>query len=239
MDYNAPFLSLPDYRDNLQAELYPGQPARTTLVPDLSGNANHLITTGNITREKLYGSRTPSLCKDDDSALIKIDSADKSLYLEKTQITYLVWVAMPALPTTDGIIINFGGSNEFYINDGQKRVIVGFYDDDENKISMSGGSASMTRSAWHFVAVTCDIVAGAHCLYQDGVLIDTDDESELYGEYCDPAEGITIGNLAGQSGGNELQIAMIRIYKEAMTADNINKVFQLTRRRIMGFSPKL
>lgn len=234
MKIDEPFLVLKDFRENLTLDIIPGVPTGTD-VEDLSGKG-HTITKVDAP-SRVAGGKYPVL---DFTAGGKLTIAYATdINPREGSMSYCFWYKCDT----------YSGSNYFFLNGGRpflgpvsiagKKQFYGYFFDNEemDEFELYQTAASkQTAGEWYFCVVVLQYDIVAVKLYQDGELILSKNRgaANLYYDY---GPGIVIGNQdANQFPG---QLAMMRIYNEVLTADQVKQIYQYTRRHVMGLSPKL
>jgi len=234
MDRNAPFLVLPDYRENLVLDLIPGIPSGD-IIADNSPYGNNATKSNSPLR--ISGPGVPVL---DFAAqgFLTVPNATE-LNIGSGDMSYCFWTKSESFDTEAKLFsknvrpiigpTSIVGKNQFYM--------YAFDNDEVDEFELYQITASsITANEWHFNVIVFDNSELPVKLYQDGNLIFTKNRSS-----ADLTYSIVSDIIIGRSlNTNQFQgqIAMVRMYKSVLTLGQIKKIYHYTRRNIMGLSPK-
>lgn len=243
MDYNAPFLVLPDYRENLVMELLPGIPASGN-ISDTSGNGNDAVRTG-CTRDKTLAN-IPVLTFAAGSKLT-VSLASMLNIIGGVQ-TIVAWVKVNTpLSSIGSIWSSYNNVNACNVNltvrtfGGEDRSWGAFTADEEGENLDVLGGDHIPDDEWVMVVFQIDIGNSnikfyVYDLSQERIL---SKNQATNGSPYTLNQDIIIGWEYTESYQFIGSIAMIRQYNVVLTEIQLKNIYQFTRRNIIGVSPKI
>jgi len=244
MDYKAPFLALPDYRENLKYEFIAGSPLALPVADENSG--------GVLTLALYPGKNAPA--RIDDGLLypaltfelngvqerLRIEN-DGSVFVNQGKQTMMMLAKFSALPadSVNGRIISWylNYNISIFNNDGNPTVYLYCIDPSEEFENEAQEIINDPTAKYYFYTVITDVPAQKVYFYQDLVLKAT---VNLGGDtYGATGSDMAIGNNGGVGKEPDLHLAYMRLHSCALTLTEMERIQNLLRRKILGYSPKL
>jgi hypothetical protein len=238
MEYKDPFLALPDYRENLILDLLPGVPSGT-IITDASGKGH--IATKIENPDRVDGGLFPVLDFTNGGYIRVSHAADLNFI---NQLSFVFWFKHPADFSSE-TIINKG--NNYKLGPGESFGRFSLYcilvDDSEEEEFEIFDNTIIER--WSFGEWTMGVIvldnavtpATAHINSINGVFSHGRNRSKTDLSYNGTSDLIIGRNSSNDS--YEGQIAMMRMYDTALSLDQIKKIYQYTRRHVLGLAPKV
>ena len=229
------FLSLPDFRENLVLDIIPGIPTGTA-VEDLSGKGHTITKTDSPSR--VAGGLFPVL--DFSAAGSLVINHANDIDIDFGSMSYCFWSKVSEFAPFTGHLLNkaarpYMGQN---VVGGKNQMFMYMFDNEEaDEFELYQNSEhTQVINQWYFNAIVIKYDDVAVKLYQDGELILSKDRGAANLFYSNN-NNIIVGKYGATQ--YQGQVAMVRMYNEALTAQQVKQIFQHTRRYVMGLSPKL
>lgn len=233
MGKQQPFLSLPDVRDNLLEEFIIGQSSGSDEIDTVNGLVGPKTGT-----TRVAGGLFPNLDFQTAGDTIFIPQTS-ALQLGQIAFTFVLWMKVDTLDVSllsgvshyDAFNLGarlIGGKRTYYI-----KIFDSYYEYDD---SFYGTTDVIPQNEWFMFSATLNLVTGLLNVYVNTDKVLSDQETQA-GMRFTSGSWQQLGKYATRQ--LDGQLALLRVYKDKwLSADEIRRVYEHTRRFVLGMPAK-
>lgn len=237
MDYKAPFLALPDYRENLVCDLVLGNPASST-IPDESGSsANGAMASAVREADGIIGKKILNFSG---SSAAKILISSNNPVVGGAGKTYM-FLIKPTAALESYLLFQYLFRMQATTHGGYRTFSFELQNDPENiSISMfNTGAHQYSLNEWQLFTAVIDPANDDINLYVNLVLVNNNNGNWVDGTEYTNADTFILFRDEEEGFNFKGNGAMFRCYDEALTLTQIKQIYQYIRRHILSMRPKI